>query len=269
MTSRLVTLLILSLVPAGNLTCQTQTMIDPQSVTSLSLKIIHGTSEIGSATGFVLTKNNRRYLVTNRHVVLACSQDQEVADVGGWICANKLLIFHNQLEHLGSWIWKTEDLFDASGKPRWLEHPTLKGAIDIIALPLLNIQGVQFYPLDIELAKTDVLTPPGDSVSIVGFPFGLAQYSGLPVWKNGTIASDMDINFQGKSVFLVDATTRPGMSGSPVYAVRSGFVRTSHGMMGGGGMVKFLGIYSEQIPAAEIGGVWKAQLVRELYDSLP
>ncbi len=247
-----------------------QTKIDPHSVISLSLKILRDASELGSATGFVLRKNDKNYLVTNRHVVLACNQDQDPADVGGWICANKLSIFHNQLEHLGSWISKTEDLFDRDGRPRWLEHPTLKDSVDLVALPLLKTDGVQFYPLDIELAKTDILISPADSVSIVGFPFGLAEYSGLPVWKTGTLASDMDINFQAKPVFLVDSTSRPGMSGSPVYAVRSGFVRTSNGnMLGAGEMVRFLGVYSEQMPAAEIGGVWKAEIVRELYDSLP
>ncbi len=51
-----------------------------------------------------MEKNNKRYLVTNRHVVLACAQDKNSTNVGGWICANKLGILHNRLNHLGEWV---------------------------------------------------------------------------------------------------------------------------------------------------------------------
>jgi hypothetical protein len=34
-------------------------------------------------------------------------------------------------------------------------------------------------------------------------------------------------------------------------------------------MKKFLGVYSEQMQAAELGAVWKAEAVMALYDSLP
>jgi len=40
--------------------------------------------------------------------------------------------------------------------------------------------------------------------------------------------------------------------------------------MGSGGSIKkLLGVYSEQNQAAELGGVWKAEAVMALYDSLP
>src|SRR6266576_6126916 len=91
---------------------QKQITIDISSVTSLQLKIFHNEVEIGGATGFVMEKNNKRYLVTNRHVILACAQDKNPTNVGGWICANKLGIFHNKLNHLGEWVWVTEDLVD-------------------------------------------------------------------------------------------------------------------------------------------------------------
>ncbi len=105
------------------------------------------------------------------------------------------------------------------------------------------------------LSKTDVVVGPAAPVSIVGFPYGLAQQGGLPVWKIGTVASDLDIDIGGKPIFLVDTTARPGMSGSPVYAVRSGAFRSSDGSLhtaiGGSSIKKFLGVYSEQIQAAE------------------
>jgi hypothetical protein len=267
---RIIVVLLSSAVLTGSLVSWGQMQVEPESSISLSLKIAHDASEMGTATGFVLKKSDKNYLVTNRHVVLACTQDQNPANVGGWICANKLAIFHNHLGHPGSRLWKVEDLFDRDGRPRWLEHPTLRGAADVVALPLANTVDVQFYPLDLETMNTDITLGPAEPVSIVGFPFGLAQSPGLPIWKTGTIASDLDIDFRGSPVFLVDSTTRPGMSGSPVYAARFFAVSSKgFGFAMGPRRTKFLGVYSEQIPAAEIGGVWKAKVVKELYDSLP
>lgn len=251
------------------------TEISPISTTSLSLKILHDDTAIGAATGFVLEKNNKHYLVTNRHVVLACGQDPSPENVGGWICANKLAILHYQIVSQGmSWRWTTEDVLDARGKPRWLEHPNLHGKADLIALPLLRTENIQFHPVDLELRKTDIVVSPGDSVSIVGFPFGMAQDTtlGLPIWKTGTVASDPDVNFSGRPMFLVDTTSRQGMSGSPVYAVRTGAYRSATAQLQmaiNGVATKFLGVYSEQNVNAELGGVWKADAVVALYDSLP
>lgn len=128
-------------------------------------------------------------------------------------------------------------------------------------------------PLDLQLRNTDIGLFPGESVSIVGFPSGFAQSGGLAIWKTGTIASDLEVNIAGKEEFLVDTTARPGMSGSPVYARRSGAFQDKAGMAhfpsGAGAMTKFLGIYSAQNLNQEIGIVWKAETVQSLYDSLP
>lgn len=86
------------------------------------------------------------------------------------------------------------------------------------------------------------------------------------------MASDLDVNFSGRPMFLVDTTSRPGMSGSPVYAVRSGAYRSSNALLKmsvSGTATKFLGVYSEQNLQAELGAVWKADTVQALYDSLP
>jgi hypothetical protein len=251
---------------------QRRNSIDESSYTSLQVKILHNDVEIGRATGFVVAKKDKHYLVTNRHVALACAQDKNPANVGGWICANKLGILHNRLNHLGEWIWVTEDLVDEHNNRRWLEHPTLGAGADLVALPLAHVEDVKFFPLDLGLVNVDVVVGPADPVSIVGFPYGLAQQGGLPVWKTGTVASDLDINFGGQPVFLVDTTSRPGMSGSPVYAVRSGAYRSSDGALRTGitgSIKKFLGVYSEQMQPVELGGVWKAETVMTLYNSLP
>jgi hypothetical protein len=68
-------------------------------------------------------------------------------------------------------------------------------------------------------------------------------------------------------MFLVDTTSRPGMSGSPAYAVRTAAYATSAGrfeMRTGEPAKKFLGVYSEQNFNAEVGGVWKAEAIATL-----
>jgi hypothetical protein len=250
----------------------TQTIaLDPLSVSSLKILIYHDLALIGSATGFVVQKGQNYYLITNRHVVLSCADDKDPNDVGGWICATKFVVLQNQAGHLGQWVQVEEKLFDDKGKKLWIEHPTLGSATDVIALPLKNTSGVMFYPLDLELRKADLGLAPGESVSVVGFPLGLSQQAGLAIWKTGTIASDLDVSLNGKPMFLLDTTSRAGMSGSPVFAIRSGSYRDAKGNMnfGAGKLTKFLGVYSSQSQEAEIGTVWKAEVVATLYDSLP
>jgi len=272
-TSLPVSLLISAILALSAVSRGQQTEINPVSTTSLSLKILNDETSIGTATGFILEKGNKHYLVTNRHVVLACGLDSRAENVGGWICANKLAILHYQTSNQGmSWRWVVEDIVDAHGRPLWLEHPTLKGKADLIALPLVHTENVQFHPINLELRKTDLVVSPGDPVSIVGFPYGMAETAGLPIWKAGTVASDPDVNFNERPMFIVDTTSRPGMSGSPVYAVRTGAYRSAAGelqMATNGVATKFLGVYSEQNVNAELGGVWKAEVVVAIYDSLP
>jgi trypsin-like peptidase len=250
-------------------TSQTSQTIDRLSVTSLAVAVFHGDKSIGSATGFVLQKNQNYFLVTNRHVVLHCAEDSDPKNVGGWICADRLKILQNTAGHLGDWFWVEENLYDENKHKRWVEHPTLGASADLIALPLRNTAGVQFYPLDLALRTSDLQLAPGDPVNIVGFPFGETQGGGLPIWKTGTIASDLDINYGGKAKFLVDATARSGMSGSPVYARRFGASQDKASVTNVEGVTKFLGVYAEENQALELGAVWKAEAVSTLYDSLP
>lgn len=267
-TGHLLLWLCTSVVVAAQ-TSQTSQTIDRLSVTSLAVAVFHGDKSIGSATGFVLQKNQNYFLVTNRHVVLHCAEDSDPKNVGGWICADRLKILQNTAGHLGDWFWVEENLYDENKHKRWVEHPTLGASADLIALPLRNTAGVQFYPLDLALRNSDLQLAPGDPVNIVGFPFGETQGGGLPIWKTGTIASDLDINYGGKAKFLVDATARSGMSGSPVYARRFGASQDKGSTTNVEGITKFLGVYAEENQALELGAVWKAEAVSTLYDSLP
>jgi hypothetical protein len=81
-------------------------------------------------------------------------------------------IFHNTQE-LGRWESFSEPLYDTQGDPLWLEHPTHARRVDAIALPLTNVSGAQLYPYDPNNPGDLIRFGPSESVSIIGFPFGL------------------------------------------------------------------------------------------------
>ena len=160
-----------------------------------------------------------------------------------------------------------EQLFNSDGNPRWIEH--VEGQkIDVVALPLTEVGGdVKIYPFDLKLADVDMVLEPAMQVSIIGYPYGLATAGAWPIWKTGHIASDPGLDYDGRPAFLIDATTRGGMSGSPVVLRLHGGYRNSQNIytMVGGTSTKFIGVYSGRIhDQAEIGRVWRPHLITEI-----
>ena len=80
-------------------------------------------------------------------------------------------------------------------------------------------------------------------------------------------ASDPGLDYDGRPAFLIDATTRGGMSGSPVVLRLHGGYRTSENnyIMAGGTTTRFIGVYSGRIHGqAEIGRVWRPHVIPEI-----
>jgi hypothetical protein len=104
-------------------------------------------------------------------------------------------------------------------------------------------------------------------VFIIGFPLGLKNLDSLPIWKTGHIASDPNTNFNHQRLLLVDATTRSGMSGSPVVYRAFGQYETSDGLISiyGPPATKLVGMYSGRLREnAEIGFVWKPDVIENV-----
>ncbi|MBZ5660452.1 MAG: serine protease [Acidobacteriia bacterium] len=248
---------------------QNKTRIDQFSVTSLLLVLWSNKLDLGTATGFVVQKGSKYYLVTNWHVIAGRRPDNNLVLDAKGRAPDQIRILQNTNKKLGEWHWVTEDLYDPTTHlPRWIEH-ALGRRVDLVMLPLESTDDVQFYPLDLELRNKSIELIPASEVSIVGFPFGNVSSAGLPIWKAGSVASDPDVNYQSSAQFLVDTTSRPGMSGSPVYARRIGSYRDENGNLVIGSADKFLGVYAGDIDSAsEVGRVWKASALMEIYDSI-
>lgn len=244
--------------------------ITQPSVMSVYIEMRFDGQHLASGTAFLAEAKSRPVLITNRHNVTGRSQatGQPLSKTGG--VPNEIKILHNKKNSLGHWIWRTETLYDGT-LPRWIEHPTLKGEADFVALPLSNLSDIELFPYNPGNAEPDIFVGPADVVSVIGFPFGMNAGGGLAIWATGFMASEPQVNYNNLPVFLIDCRSRQGQSGSAVIAHRSGgMVSMANGSSAifGGPIFKLLGIYSGRINAeSDLGIVWKASAIAELLES--
>lgn len=242
--------------------------IDPLTIRSLYLIQVKKDKVLGTATGFVVQKGTNNYLITNWHVVAGRNPETNQIISPSGDTPDALLIWHHG-KQLGSWVRNKEDLYDEKGTQRWIEHGK-KRAVDVVALPIKKVgyDDVTLYPFDLSLADTDMVPEVAMPVSIIGFPLGFTSAGFFPIWKTGHIASEPNIDYHGEPLFLIDATTRGGMSGSPVVLRMNAGYRTKQGktiMSSSGYRTLFLGVYSGRLPRdSEIGRVWRPRLINEI-----
>lgn len=253
-------------------------IVKQQSLQSLLLKMRFNGTELSTGTGFIVNTAVGPVLVTNRHNVTGRHQETgELLSKKTGAVPNEVSIFHNRkLAHDGQimgWVQKTVRLFDDDGAPVWREHPKLGARADFVALPITLEDDFAVFPYDLNDAGPKITIAPAETVSVIGFPFGItAGPAGInfPVWATGFIASEPKAEYLGLPVLLVDCRTRRGQSGSPVIAFRNGMASTENAAIAvvGGDVHRFVGIYSGRIrDESDIGMVWKASAIRELIDT--
>jgi hypothetical protein len=244
------------------------------SVQSLLIQQRFGDTLLGTATGFIVNTKNGPALVTNRHVVTCRHQDTNVPLSPTAGVPDNLVVWHNQRNKLGQWIAKRESLY-MGDVPRWKEHPTLGARADIVCLPLTDLTDVHVYPYDVSTPGAAIKVGPSDLLSVVGFPFGLGGGAGsglFAIWATGFLAIEPIADFGELPVSLIDCRSRPGQSGSPVIAYRSGgMVPMDDGSTTAfvAPVWRFIGVYSGRINAeSDLGCVWKVSALGELIASM-
>ena len=244
--------------------------IDRMSAISLRLHLYFGREQIGGATGFIVQQDGKPFLITNWHVLSGVNPNtNEILDKNLRV-PNYVMIFHNCSRGLDVRVQNPEPLLNSNGKRLWFEHPRGK-EIDVVALPLQNIpQEAEIMPLDLSLADVDMAINPAMDVSIIGYPLEFAEKNFFAIWKTGHIAYEPEVDYDGKPIFLVDATTRHGMSGSVVIKRVYEVLTSTTGqrnVVTGGSITKFLGIYSGRVnDFVELGMVWKPRAITEILD---
>lgn len=244
-------------------------ILDPLSGVSLFIRPMFGVTALSQATGFTVAIGEQHYLVTNWHVVAGrnAGTGKVLSNTAG-VPDRLQVVFHSQ-KGVGQWVLKEVALTCEDGNPLWLEHPDGR-KVDVVMIPIPLDPDATYYPLDLALARADVLVGPAMPVSIIGFPLGLTAHAAWPIWKTGHIASEPEIDFADLPCFLVDATTREGMSGSPVILrFWGGFPKRDGSRVIGGSVTSFLGIYSGRLHEdSEIGRVWRPEVLQEIINAV-
>lgn len=239
-------------------------------VCPLFLNLKFGVTDLASATGFLVNSKIGIVLITARHNITGRNNitGQPLCDHGG--VPDRVTISYSSATDKVKVVTHTESLFFADGSPRWVEHPTLGASADFVALPLEHLDNVLISVVDLKNPGDDLSLTPAESVSVVGFPFGLRSGGVHPIWATGFIASEFDIDYDDKPVFLIDCRSRKGQSGAPVIAKRVGFSAFRNGMRRlGQDSSRFLGIYSGRInDQSDLGLVWKVGAISSLVDSI-
>ena len=152
---------------------------------------------------------------------------------------------------------------------------------EILFSPIMAVQGAgvsEICPIQKYLVpSSDVIKKWLDSVEVTeelfipGYPHNVQDYYAQPVWKRATIASSVQMGWNGEPKFLIDSASKSGMSGSPVlYYSPQGSVQiygTSYRfcqdvVILAGIYVGRLGVEGEADP--QIGTVWNQSVINEI-----
>ena len=210
-----------------------------------------------------------RHNVTGRH-----NDTQSCLSKTGAIPDSVVIYFHKGggFDSMGEWIPITLPLYREDGSPWWYEHPKLGATVDVVALNLRwgsDVTKVPYY-LTTNLDRINLVIDPGETVSVIGFPFGLSSSMRFPIWATGFLAQELSLLTPDNPVFLIDCRTRQGQSGSPVIAYRaSGYRCIENGRVITRLNVppawELLGLYTGRVNAdSDLGRVWHMSVLEEL-----
>lgn len=180
-------------------------------------------STVQNATGFVYrdTVTNRHVLITNWHVATGRRPDSpEHLLIGVHHSPERIKIWMPMKANKLQFLPLDIDLYE-SGKPIWLEAKPRNGRIDVVAIPIEFPSDNHVVTVQ-DFAKIGGPLKIGQDVIVVGFPFGRYEANPFAIWKKAMIASEPSILLSGRPRHFLDTPGRPGMSGSPVYAVSEG-----------------------------------------------
>ncbi|MBI3898456.1 MAG: serine protease [Gammaproteobacteria bacterium] len=253
------------------------------SVKSLFVELLFDGTIVASGTGFVVDAPLGPLLITARHNVTGKHHQTNklLSSTGG--VPNQIAILQANVSKDAteiSWVRSIAQLLDQDGNPLWYEHPVLGDKVDLVAIPLPTVDGIRPYKYSLDgKGEVQFNVDPATPVNVVGFPRGLGASGemrpGLPpiaVWISGFVATEINFDFDGMPMFLINCRTTNGLSGAPVIAYRHpGYpiqigknveTRTS-------ACFRFLGIYTgRDTKDGDIGYVWKTSVIRELAASV-
>lgn len=248
------------------------------TVKSLYIETYFGEQRLSSATCFLLsrTKESHCVVITNRHVVTGRHQSTgALLDSRGGIPDAVVIHFNKAGSSLTEWVPIRLPLYRGDGSPFWIEHPHLGAAGDLVAFNVKwgsDVEKLPYY-LDLDLDRVEMVLSPAESVSVIGFPFGISSYAKYPIWATGFLAQDLGFISQQNPTFYIDCRSRQGQSGSPVIAFRTQGARVMKegrvsATLSPTPQWEFLGVYSGRVNTeSDLGIVWHVSILGALVDA--
>lgn len=241
--------------------------------------------EISRSTGFLWCHGGGNYLVTNWHCLTGVNPftGKYLSKLAARPTALRVALPTGKLGQKAGY---EVPLFDESGEPRWLVHPTAGEQVDVAAIGLPN-ESDRPAGEPASVAKAMNTNPwhrlqafVGDELFVVGFPRNLHMH-GLPIWKRATFATEPGLFLDEplRRQVWVDCASREGMSGSPVILTKRSMLLRAHDDHEFDDLLSaysFFGIYSgrlvdpEEDPrmddrlAAQIGIVWPRAVIERV-----
>lgn len=253
--------------------------------TSLACTLIKQLSHDGKDTtlshgsGCFWRHNGSVFLLTARHVLTGRSPfDDSILSHNGFI-PGRITVYPTLIEPDG-WSRRGITLEINHDQPNWIQDPDFEVLrTDIAALHIATDEGQNFRCLNDATDIFDELyTLAGMECTVVGYP--TTQFSDLmtPVWRRGSVASEPLLPIDGKPMFLLDAATSPGFSGSPVFRQHFGPLPvtqpdgTTTVNLDNIRKISFVGIYSGRLKHAHLNGevpfVFYGNRVPRLFESM-
>jgi hypothetical protein len=165
-----------------------------------------------NATGFFFSRNEKLFLVTNRHVL----QDQP----SGHSPDSVDIEVHVNKQDIAQSVRFSIPLYQG-GRPVWRQGTDSGGEVDVAVIEIDRPAwptSAMFTAFTLDnLVSCTSRVEVGSALLIVGFPLGFQDsLHHLPVVRQAVIASSYGLRFQGKGYFLTDARTHRGTSGASV-----------------------------------------------------
>ena len=256
--------------------------IDPLSPAVTPIELIQNDIVFGHGTGFIWKSAGRVFLVTNWHNLSGQHPfDSSHLNEGGRV-ADTIRCYPTTIQAETQNLVRhpvSLPLFETFHEPKWIQHKHFfEIRIDIAIIELTNVDGLPIPSDYLALNRSDehpkLFSHVGSDVFIVGYPFfEFEDLLKFPLWKRGSIASEPLIGWKRKPIFLIDAASRPGMSGSPVIRKIFGpapipqdntFVIRGDNVM----TQEFIGVYSGHLNRKSedvtIGFAWYGNLIDEI-----
>lgn len=190
------------------------------SLITTPIKLLNNKNLVSQGTGFYVAHYYDDkpviFLVTNFHVLTGSAPVEKKPHIGNNIVFN-LHISKENPEKVKEF---NLPIYTKTGEPVWLVNENNKEAdLAIIPMPGHFMKEADLINcINEKWSKNKLKVRAATPTTVVGYPYDYYdKTNSLPIWKTGNIASEPEIDFEGKKLIILDISAFPGMSGAPVF----------------------------------------------------